>query len=58
MAFPEQPGSIVGETATAGNFTWEWNGYAWDLQAESDVAEVNYLWNMYPHPMQYVEIDY
>jgi hypothetical protein len=31
MATPQAPGTTIGETATAGDYTWTWNGYGWDL---------------------------
>lgn len=31
MATPTSPGSTIGEQMTAGDYTWEWNGYGWDL---------------------------
>jgi len=62
MSTPTAPGSVVGETATAGDYTWEWNGYAWDLVTiDPGVwwgAKIKIGWNCLLIPKEPAVLDY
>lgn len=53
MTTPTAPGTTIGEQATAGEYTWEWNGYGWDLVQSSGAwfATVRVGWTMTPHSL-------
>jgi hypothetical protein len=59
MSTPTAPGSSIGQTATAGEYTWSWNGYAWDLvTTTAGGAYVTVGWNLIANTMTPVVLDY
>lgn len=60
MTTPTAPGTTVGEQATAGEYTWQWNGYGWDLVQTSGAwyARVRVGWTIIPNSHDPTGIDY
>jgi hypothetical protein len=62
MSTPTAPGITIGETQTAGDYTWTWNGYGWDLATAAGggfwYGSVQYSWVNVAIPASAVYIDY
>jgi hypothetical protein len=62
MATPTAPGTTVGETQTAGVYTWEWNGSAWDLVTVVPGvwwgAKIKIGWNLVAVAKEPTSLDY